>query len=154
MGDSGAAHVRAFDLDPDMVRRTRGRLTGRIPQRADVATGDVTAIDAAPASFDAVFDFGIIHHVPDWRAALDEVARVLKPGGPLFFEEVTRHAPQRWTYRTFLDHPKLDRFSGTELVEACEQRGLAVGDRRAERFFGDFVLGVAVRDGAAAPEPS
>ncbi len=149
----GVAHVRAFDLDPNMVRRAQRRLTGRIPQSADVATGDVTAIDAAPASFDAVFDFGIIHHVPDWRAALDEVARVLKPGGRFFFEEVTRHALQRWTYRTFLDHPKLDRFSHTELIEACEQLGLVVADRHVERFFGDFVFGVAVRDGDVEPEP-
>ena len=27
------------------------------------------------------FDFGIIHHVPDWRRALAEVHRALKPTG-------------------------------------------------------------------------
>ena len=39
-----------------------------------------------------MFDFGIIHHVPQWRRALAEVARVLKPGGRFYAEEVLRGA--------------------------------------------------------------
>ena len=141
----GAAHVTAFDLDPDMVDRARRRLTRHIPARVSLAVGDVTRIDAADQSFDAVFDFGIIHHVPDWRMGLSEVARVLRPEGRFYFEEVTRHALDRWSYRTFLEHPEHDRFSGRQFVEACNDAGLDVGDRSVERFFGDFVIGVAMR---------
>lgn len=142
-----AGHVTAFDLDPDMVHQARRRLSREIPQRVVLSVGDVTAIDAPDATFDAVFDFGIIHHVPDWRAALHEVRRVVKPGGRFYFEEVTRHALQRWSYRTFLDHPDHDRFSGPEFVATCEDTGLAVGDRWVQRFFDDFVIGVATRVG-------
>ncbi|MHC1764566.1 MAG: methyltransferase domain-containing protein [Verrucomicrobiia bacterium] len=39
------------------------------------------------ATYDAVFDFAIIHHVPNWRDALVEVNRVLRPGG-VFYAEV------------------------------------------------------------------
>lgn len=138
-----AGHVTAFDLDPDMVDKARRRLAPHMPHRVTLAVGDVTDIDAADAAFDAVFDFGIIHHVPDWRSGLREIRRVLKPGGRFFFEEVTRHALQRWSYRTFLDHPDHDRFSGPEFVTACEDAGLQVGDRWVQRFFGDFVIGVA-----------
>lgn len=141
----GAAHVTAFDLDPDMVERARRRLAPSIPARVSLSVGDVTRIDAPAESFDAAFDFGIIHHVPDWRKALGEVARVLRPGGRFYFEEVTRHALQRWSYRTFLDHPEHDRFSGPEFVAACNDGGLEVGGRSVERFFGDFVIGVAIR---------
>ena len=141
----GADHVTAFDLDPDMVARARRRLARYILARVSVSTGDVTSIDAADASFDAVFGFGIIHHVPDWRTAVSEVARVLRPGGRFYFEEVTRHALQRWSYRTFLEHPEHDRFSGAEFVAACDGAGLDVGDRWVERFFGDFVIGVTCR---------
>jgi ubiquinone/menaquinone biosynthesis C-methylase UbiE len=48
----------------------------------------VTAIAVPDSRYDAVFDFGIIHHVPDWRAAVAEVARVLRPQGRFYAEEV------------------------------------------------------------------
>jgi ubiquinone/menaquinone biosynthesis C-methylase UbiE len=39
------------------------------------------------ASKDLVIIFGVLHHMPDWRKAIDEIGRVLKPGGSLFLEE-------------------------------------------------------------------
>ncbi len=141
----GAREVHAFDFDPHMVSLARDRLAAYPAERLRLSVGDVTAIAEADASFDAVFDFGIIHHVPDWPAAIAEVRRVLKPGGRFFFEEVTRHALERWSYRTFLVHPTADRFSGAEFVAELERRGLAVGGNHIERFFGDFVIGVGRR---------
>lgn len=141
----GVREVDAFDLDPDMVAQANQRLTSYIPDRVHVAVGDVTNIMVSDATYDAVFDFGIIHHVPDWQHAISEIRRVLKPGGLLFFEEVTRHALNRWFYRTFLDHPTANRFSGVEFVSELEHQGIRVGDRVVERFFGDFVIGVGRR---------
>lgn len=144
LGRFGAAMVDAFDIDPDMVDRARRRLA-RHGERVRVWVGDASAIEADDDAYDAVFDFGIIHHVPEWRLAVAEVARVLRPGGRFFFEEVTEHALDRWSYRTFLEHPSDDRFSGAVFVEACETVGLRIGDRWVERFFGDFVFGVATK---------
>ena len=78
----GADHVTAFDLDPDMVERARRRLAPE-GDRVEVEVGDAEHIDAPDGDFDAVFDFGIIHHILNWRAAVKEVARVLRPGGRL-----------------------------------------------------------------------
>jgi ubiquinone/menaquinone biosynthesis C-methylase UbiE len=139
----GASRVTAIDLDPAQVRRARRRLHGE--ERADVQLGDVTALPLADVSVDAVADFGIVHHVPDWRAAISEVARVLKPGGQFVFEEVTSHALARATYRLLFEHPSEDRFSGPEFIAELERQGLAVGGRHTQRFFGDFVLGVAIK---------
>lgn len=141
----GAARVRAFDLDPEMVALARVRLARFSNDRVTVDVGDATAIESPNEAFDAVFDFGVIHHVPDWPRAVAEVARVLKPGGRFFFEEVTRHALDRWTYRTFTDHPSENRFSGEEFVAELEQQGIAVGDNYVHRFFGDFVIGIGRR---------
>jgi ubiquinone/menaquinone biosynthesis C-methylase UbiE len=138
----GARAVHAFDLDPEMVREARRRLDRYIPDRLQLTVGDVLAIDAPDESFDAAFDFGIIHHVPDWRGAIAEVRRVLKPDGRFFFEEVTRHALERWFYRTWLVHPTDDRFSGATFVAELERQGIHVGENFTHRFFGDFVIGV------------
>ena len=139
----GAAHVTAIDLDPAQVARARRRLGDR--PDASVEQGDITELPMPDASVDAVADFGIIHHVPDWRAAVAEVARVLTPGGQFLFEEVTSHALNRASYRLLFEHPREDRFSGTEFVDELERQGLVVGGRHTQRFFGDFVFGVAVR---------
>jgi ubiquinone/menaquinone biosynthesis C-methylase UbiE len=64
-----------------------------------------TAIAEDDESFDAVFEFAIIHHVPNWQASISEICRVLKRGGRFFFEEVTNRAINRWSYRMFFDHP-------------------------------------------------
>ncbi|KAB2969623.1 MAG: class I SAM-dependent methyltransferase [Thermoanaerobaculia bacterium] len=141
----GAAHVEALDLDPDMVEKARRRLARYPADRVRVSVGDAAVIAAEDRSFDAVFDFGIIHHVPAWREAVAEVARVLRPGGRFFFEEVTCHALDRWSYRTFLDHPRDDRFSAEQFVAECEGRGIVVGGNVRTRFFGDFVIGVGRR---------
>ena len=39
------------------------------------------------ASKDVAIIFGVLHHIPNWRSALDEIRRVLKPNGQLFLEE-------------------------------------------------------------------
>ena len=141
----GAREVHAFDVDPDMIARAHRRLSGCPANRLTLFVGDATAIRAEDASYDAVFDFGIIHHVPAWERAVAEVARVLKPGGKFFFEEVTKRALDRWFYRTFLDHPKTNRFSAEQFVAEIEGQGIMVGEKHLEWFFGDFVVGVGCR---------
>lgn len=139
----GAASVRAFDIDPAQIARARRRLRGT--DAADVALGDATALPVPDASADAVVDFGIVHHVPAWREAIAEAARILRPGGQLVFEEVTAHALARPSYRLLFEHPTEDRFTGRQFVDELERHGLRVGGRHAQRFFGDFVIGVAER---------
>ena len=138
-----AQEVVAFDLDPDMIARARTRLSRFPPERLKLYVGDAATIDHPDASFDAVFDFGIIHHIPDWKGAVCEVARVVKPGGKFYFEEVTSHALGRWCYRTFLAHPESRYwFTRDDFVAELERNGITVGGNVVERVFGDFIIGV------------
>ena len=142
-----AARVDAVDLDPAMVTKARARLA-RHGDRVGLAVGDAldlhAAFGAADGFYDAAFDFAIIHHIEDWRAALTEIARVLKPGGVFYFDEVTAHALARPTYRTLFAHPEHDRFTATQFCDELPRHGLApLGS--ITRIRGDYLLGAARR---------
>ncbi len=134
-----AERVDAFDLDADMVERARRRLARR-GARVRLWVGDAEHIDAPDGAYAAVFDFGIVHHVPDWRAALAEVARVLRPGGRFYAEEVFDRALEHPLIAHLLEHPKADRFGADAFAAALEARGLSVTGRRTlGRLGGWFV---------------
>lgn len=139
----GADRVVGIDVDETMVGRARRRLAGRTD--VELSVGDAAAIDLPDAGVDAVFDFAIVHHVSDWRAAIGEVRRVLRPGGRFYYSEVTKHALDRPSYRLLFDHPDHNRFTASHFVAALEDRGLRVGDRHRTFVRGDYTLGVAER---------
>lgn len=62
--------------------------------------GDITAIPEPDASFDAILCSEVFEHVPDPTEALDEFARLLKPGGKLIltapFSSLVHFAPYHY----------------------------------------------------------
>ena len=49
--------------------------------RADLRRGDATSLDFADASFDFIYSYHALEHIPDHLQALREMRRVLRPGG-------------------------------------------------------------------------
>ncbi|REJ76268.1 MAG: class I SAM-dependent methyltransferase [Acidobacteria bacterium] len=141
----GASEVHAFDLDPKMIEIAQKRLIKYPPEKLRLFVGDAERIEAADNSFDAVFDFGIIHHIPNWEKSVSEISRVLRPGGYFYFEEVTARALNRWFYRTSLEHPKENRFSAEVFVDELERKEIIVGNSQQEWFLGDLIIGVGRR---------
>ena len=149
----GADRLDAFDLDADMVRRAEARLT-RFGDRVRLWTGDATAIQAADETYDAVFDFGIIHHIPDWRTALREVHRVLKPGGRFYADEMFERFLMHPVARALLDHPREDRFDHARFTQALESSALQVEGSYDEGHFGFFVARKPSHERPPPPERS
>jgi SAM-dependent methyltransferase len=46
---------------------------------------DATRLDFQDGFFDLVYTFGVLHHIPEIDLVLQEIHRVLKPGGKLIF---------------------------------------------------------------------
>lgn len=74
------ARVTAIDLTPTAVELTRRRLELH-DLEATVLEADAEALPFADASFDFVWSWGVIHHSSRTEQLLDEIARVLRPGG-------------------------------------------------------------------------
>jgi ubiquinone/menaquinone biosynthesis C-methylase UbiE len=137
-----ADRVDAFDLDPRMVARARDRLRLR-GSRAQTWVGDAAAIPTASDTYDAVFDFGILHHVPDWRRALHEVKRVLKPGGVFYAEEALAPLIDNAVMKKLFEHPRADRFDVAAFQAGMTDAGLI--PRQTRRLAGVFAWFTATR---------
>ncbi len=88
------------------------------------------------STFDAVVNFGIIHHVLDWRSCIREIARVVRPGGVFYFEEIYPPLYANFLLRRMLRHPTEDRFYAREFLEAFKTNGLRLlqGVRTNSKF--------------------
>jgi SAM-dependent methyltransferase len=79
-----AVQYVAGDISPYMLQRARREADRRGVQDAiEFVEADVTALQFADASFDLCVTYNGLHCLPDPRAALAELVRVLRPGGTL-----------------------------------------------------------------------
>jgi ubiquinone/menaquinone biosynthesis C-methylase UbiE len=79
-----AVHYIAADISPYMLQEARAEARRREVQDAiEFVEADVTALQFADNSFDLCVTYNGLHCLPDPRAALGELTRVLKPGGAL-----------------------------------------------------------------------
>jgi ubiquinone/menaquinone biosynthesis C-methylase UbiE len=116
-----------IDLDPRMIRRAR-RKAGSLPNTTFVE-GDITSLEFPDASFDLVMDFGIVHHVPNWKDALAEVHRTLKIHGEFLFEDLPLETWARGIgipFKRIANHPYDQMFGKQEFVDELKALGFEV----------------------------
>ena len=136
--------MTALDPDPAMLRLARKRLAATA---AEVVEGDAQALPFETGRFDAVFNFGIVHHLEDWRSGISEVARVLRPGGAFYIEEIFPGLYANALLRHVVAHPTADRFQAPEFKAALAGSGLTLLPGHHESDL--TLLGVAVKRGDA-----
>ena len=131
-----AARVDAFDLDLQMIAWVRRRHGNR---QTRLWVGNLRHIPVADNAYDAVVNFGAIHHVVSWRRAIAEIHRVLKPGGVFYCEEILSRYITHPVLGRLMDHPQIDRFDDAQFIRALQQQGFRM---RARRQWGDLYLWV------------
>jgi len=148
VGESGL--VVGIDASETMLSRGAEELRRSGTANLFLVRGDATALPFVDESFDAVCCFAALHLFAEPMAALDEIARVLTPGGRIaLMTSVQRQLGPRGPLR-----PLTERLSGMrvfgqdEVVAALQARGFTDVHQRLSGLV-QFVGGVRGEAAAA-----
>lgn len=130
------AIFHAMDLDIRMIAKAGRYLPETTFHKISRYVADVSDLPCRDGTMDAVFGFGVLHHIPDWRRALSEISRVLKNGGVYFLEELYPSLYQNFITKHVLLHPTTDRFHSGDIKEALESHGFSIKDSLEMKFVG------------------
>jgi SAM-dependent methyltransferase len=72
--------VVGIDISFEMLRKLRAKAGGL---EMKVAIADATRLPFADSTFGSAIASHVLHLIPDWKVALDELMRVIEPGGVL-----------------------------------------------------------------------
>jgi ubiquinone/menaquinone biosynthesis C-methylase UbiE len=128
-------HITAVDLDERMIQIARRTIQD---ETITFQVMDGSKLDFPNESFDAIFDFGMIHHIPNWKDCIEESKRVLKRGGKLILEEYSLDTFSGFPgllYRLLLRHPYQQMFSTEEFVQHLENVEFKIHDFKKSNPF-------------------
>ncbi len=129
------ADVVAFDQDADELAGVRElfvamREAGEVPAgaEADTKEGDALALPFADGEFDRIVAAEVLEHIPADIQAIEELARVLRPGGTIALT-VPRWLPEAICWRLSDDYHNtpgghLRIYTDKELVTKAANAGL------------------------------
>lgn len=126
MAQLGAAEAHGIDIGAAGVEDARQRARG-LPN-VTFSEASIEDMPFADDMFDAVWCAGVLMHVGNEEKALDEIARVLKPGG-LLYMLVYATGGMRWPLIKLLK-PIAAQIGQPALELAVEKSGIAANKRR------------------------
>jgi ArsR family transcriptional regulator len=86
-----AGEILAVDISAEMLRRARARARALGLENVELIKGDLEELPIETASVDAAFAALSLHHAPNPARAIEEMARILQPGGTLVVIDLCAH---------------------------------------------------------------
>jgi ubiquinone/menaquinone biosynthesis C-methylase UbiE len=135
--------LTGVELSPGMAELGRRRAE-ELGRKIDLRVGDAEALELPDESFDTVVCTYGLCTIPDHRAAVREVSRVLRPGGRFLLAEHVRSPNPVVRASQRLIDPLAHRFGGDHLLreplEPLDEAGFEVEEiRRSKAGFVELV---------------
>lgn len=138
------ALVSGVDLTQEALDNLAHRIAAyALPPPQSIQVADAENLPFASGSFDLGYSFGVLHHTPNPRRALEELVRVIRPGGEFkvmlynrrsiwVFNQWLKHAVARgrpwkspaWVAARHIESPGTRVYSRGELSRMCGELGL------------------------------
>ena len=100
LADSYGMNVQGTDFDPEQIELAR--TVQPASDHLHFSVEDAGHLSFANASFDMVLSQDVFHHMRHWEAAVQEVTRVLRPGGYVIWLDVVSPKPITRIFRPLL----------------------------------------------------
>lgn len=110
------AELTCFDLSHEMLRRAKHRLKSDRPR---FVVADLTRLPFEDDSFDCVTCGYVLEHLPDAKHGLEELARVMAPGGRMLLLTTEDTFSGAWTSRLWCCRT----YNRNELQKTCLDLG-------------------------------
>lgn len=122
-------NVVAVDSSPAMLTLARNRLSAEAGQQSNVQfhEGRLEQLPLSPGSVDLTITILMLHHLEHLTDAINELARVTRPGGQVLIVDFERHDNSAFQARMVDERPGID---SAELQSALEPVGF--GDVRRQ----------------------
>jgi ubiquinone/menaquinone biosynthesis C-methylase UbiE len=129
-----ARQVVALDVTPEMLSQARQRCAKAGLSNVTFKEGSATDLPFAESSFDGVVTRLSIHHFEEPRHALDEMFRVLRPGGTLVIADVVSsedadESALQNAIETLRDPSHVRMLAPSELLSLVEGAGFRIAAR-------------------------
>jgi 2-polyprenyl-6-hydroxyphenyl methylase/3-demethylubiquinone-9 3-methyltransferase len=123
------ARVHSFDYDPQSVACALELRRRYFPDDEDWMIEEASVLDApylqSLGSFDVVYSWGVLHHTGEMWQALDNIHKLVAPGGTLFIaiynDLGSRSSRWRWIKKTYNGLPGLLRAPFAVIVTAPQE---------------------------------
>jgi ubiquinone/menaquinone biosynthesis C-methylase UbiE len=124
-----AVRVAGLEQSATMAATARARFAGPIAEgRVTIETGDVEALPYADRSFDRIITVNVVYFWEDLPAALEELCRVLRPGGTLVLAyrpaaAMREYQVTKYGFRLIEDEALLEAVHAAGLEAVALERG-------------------------------
>lgn len=117
--------IVGIDIDPQMLEASRAEIR-RNALSVDLMLSSAARIPLPDASTDLVLCHQTFHHLVHQEAALQEIFRVLRPGGILLIAESTRRYIHSWIIRLLFHHDMNVQRTADEYLAMIRKAGFRV----------------------------
>ena len=134
----GVAKGCGIDIAPAMIDKAGQGVPNQLNDRIEFRVASAEEIPYPDQSFDHVLCTNSFHHYPNPLKALDEMRRVLRPGGELvIFENAPDNSPYTWAWDHYLrlrDKGHVRYYRSEELGQLIERAGFDRVELRLRKY--------------------